>query len=192
MDSKINSDKENNHSQKDFDKLYKYLKNVLNIYKTLSSTFMGLTLTAFIFLISLGFPDILELVLIIGGISIKSILLSSSILVLSFFLFLISTFLLHSSVLKLYKFYLYWDSKLTLSERYQKCERIRNVYYYFAKVFLYTGVIFLIIAVFFIFLTFSVGGIIITILTLTIVVYIIVLIFLYLNIKEVCTKKEKN
>lgn len=192
MNSKINLQKEKEHSQKDFDELYKYLKSILNINKTLSNAFLGITLTAFIFLLSLGYPDILDLALIIGGISIKVVSLSLSILVLSFFFFLTSTFLLHYSELRLYRFYLHWDSELTLSNRYEKCEKIHNVYYKVASLILIYGVIFLIIAVFFIFFTFSMGGIIMVIITSLFIVFVINLIFLYLNMKEIITKKKKN
>ena len=104
VDSKGNSKKVIEHSQKDFEKLFEYLKNVLNINKTLSSAFMGITLTAFIFLISLGYPDILDIVIIVEGTPIKVVLLILVLLVLSFFFFLFSTFLFHFNELKLYIF----------------------------------------------------------------------------------------
>ena len=182
----------NKHSQKDFDELFEYLKSVLNINKTLSSVFMGLTLTAFIFLISLGYPDILDLELIIGDLSIKSVSSSLSLLVLSFFFFLISTFLFHYSELNLYRFYLYWDSELTLSDRYEKSEKLYNVNYYFAKTFLIYGVVVLIIAVIFIFTIFSVGGIFMSIIIFIFLGIVIASIFLILGIKKVFTKKKLN
>ena len=46
MNSKTDSKEKEKHTQKDFDELFEYLKGVLNINKTLSSVFMGLTLTA--------------------------------------------------------------------------------------------------------------------------------------------------
>ena len=192
VDSKGNSKKVIEHSQKDFEKLFEYLKNVLNINKTLSSAFMGITLTAFIFLISLGYPDILGITLIIGGNSVKVVSLSLSILVLSFFFFLTSTLLFHFSELKLYSFYLYWDSKLTLSDRYEKSEKLYNVNYFYAKLFLIYGVVVLVIAVIFIFLTFSVIGIIISIIILIIIGSVIASIILYPIIKKIFTKKKKS
>lgn len=188
----MNSKKEKEHSQKDFDELYKYLKSVLNINKTLSSVFMGLTLTAFIFLLSLGYPDILDVVLIIGGISIKVVSSSLSILVLSFFLFLTTTILYHYCELKLHSFYLYWGSELTLSDRYEKSEKLYNVYYKKANFFLFFGVVCLIYAVIFIFLTFSAGGIFITIIILIYLGITISTIYLILRIIKVFTKKKKS
>ena len=192
MQSKVKSNKKDKLSQKDFKELYDYLKSVLNINKTLSSAFMGITLTAFIFLISLGYPDILDIGLLIEGTSIKTISLSLNILVLSFFFFLISTFFIYYSELKLNRFYLYWDSKLTLSDRFEKTEKLYKVQYFFVKLFFYSGVTFLIIAVFFIFFTFSTGGIIITIIILSILVFGIISIFLYLNMKEIFIKKKES
>lgn len=185
MDLKMNPKKGNELSQKDFDVLFKYLKSVLSINKTLSTAFMGITLTAFIFLISLGYPDILELELIIGGISIKSVPSSLSFLVLSFFFFLTSTFLFYYSELKLQKFYLYLGSKLTLSERYEKSEKLLKVNYYFAKIFFLYGVIVLILAVILIFFIFSPGGIFIVILTLMSLVPVLVLIYVNIRLKKV-------
>jgi len=192
MDSKTNSKIEIEYSQEDFDKLYKYFKSVLAINKTLSSAFMGITLTAFIFLLSLGYPDILEEELIIGAISIKIVPASLSILVLSFFFFLTATFLYHYCELKLHSFYLYWGSKLTLSDRYEKSEKLYDRYYNFAFIFLFSGVVFLIAAIIFIFLKFSMGGIFIAIIMLIYIVIVIGMIYLYLRIKKYFLKKKKG
>lgn len=186
----MNSKEDNKYSQEDFENFFKYLKNVLNINRTLSSVFMGITLTAFIFLVSLGFPDILELDLIIGGIPIKIISFSLSLLVQSFFFFLISTLLFYYSELKLFRCYFYPDSKLSSFERYEKSKKLHNVIYKFAKLFLFTGIIYLIISVIFIFLTFSIGGIILFILMLMILLDSIVIIVLCLIIKKRFTKKK--
>ena len=188
----MNSKKEDEHSKKDFEELYRYLKSVLNINKVLASAFMGITLTAFIFLISLGYPDILGITLIIGGNSVKVVSLSLSILVLSFFFFLTSTLLFHFSELKLYSFYLYWDSKLTLSDRYEKSEKLYNVNYNFINIILFSGVVFLIAAVIFIFLNFSAGGIFMTISMLIFIGALIITIYLSIRIKQRMNKKKKD
>ncbi len=188
MDSKINSKIED----KDFDDLFKYLKSVLNINKTLSSAFMGITLTAFVFLISLGYPEIFEEVLIIGGISIKVVPLSLSILVMSFFSFLASTIIYHYCELNLLSLYLYWDPEFTLSNRYEKSEKLYNVYCNIANVSLFYGVVSLIAAVIFIFLYFSAPGIVLVIMLFIISVIIIGPMYLFLRIKRHFTKKKKG
>ena len=150
IDSNLNSKKEKVPSEEDFEKLYKYFKSVLKKNTTLSIAFMGITLTAFIFLISLGYPEIIDIEEIILGISIKVVSLSLSILVLSFFLFLIATFLYHYCELRLDKLHLYWKPKHKLSLRYEKSEALYDGYYKFAYFLLFSGVIFLITAVTFI------------------------------------------
>jgi len=191
LNSEAKSIEEDKHSQKDFDELHNYLKSVLSINKSLSSVFMGITLTAFVFLVSLGFPDILDLELIIGGISIKSVQFSLILLVLSFFFFLSSTLLYHISELKIYSFYLYWDSKLTLSERYKKSEKVYIRYYSCGNFFLFFAVNVLIIAVIFIFLTFSVWGIMIFIVTIITLGIAVAPTLLYFGINKVIKKRKK-
>jgi hypothetical protein len=178
MDSNLNSKEEKEPSKEDFEKLYKYFKSVLKKNKTLSIAFMGITLTAFIFLLSLGYPDVLDDVLIIGGITIKVVSSSLSILVLSFFLFLLTTFLYHYCELRLDKLYLYWKPKHNLSIRYEKSEQLYDGYYKFAYFLLFSGVAFLITAVTFIFLNFSAGGIIIALISLPYFVILIVVKYL--------------
>lgn len=189
MDSKINSKIEDKDFQKDFDELFKYLKSVLNINKTLSSVFMGITLTAFVFLISLGYPDMFEEVLTIGVISIKVVPLSLSILVLSFFMFLTSTIIYNNCELKLLSLYSDWEPEFTLSIRYEKSEKIYNVYYIFANIILFYGVVSLIAAVIFIFLHFSAGGIILAIIVFIALGIVIGTMYLYPRIKRHFHKK---
>ncbi len=191
MDSKINSKIEDKDFQKDFDELFKYLKSVLNINKTLSSVFMGITLTAFVFLISLGYPDMFEEVLTIGAISIKVVPLSLVILVLSFFMFLTSTIIYNSCELNLLSLYSDWEPEFPLSNRYEKSEKLYNVYYLIANVILFYGVISLIAAVIFIFLHFSVGGIILAIIVFMALGKLIGTMYLYPRIKRHFKPKKK-
>lgn len=192
MDSKINSKIEDKDLQKDFDDFYKYLKSVLNINKTLSTVFMGITLTAFVFLISLGYPDIFEDVLIIGSISIKVVPASLGILVMSFFLFLASTIIYHYCELNLLSLYLYWDPEFTLSNRYEKSEKLYNVYYLIANLGLFYGVLSLIAAVILIFLYFSAGGIFLAIIMFIIFGIVIGTMYLFFRIKRHFAKKKKG
>ena len=191
MDSKKNSKIEDEDIQKDFDDLFKYLKSVLHINKSLSSVFMGITLTAFIFLISLGYPDILEETLIIGGNPIKVVALSLSILVLSFFFFLTSTIIYNYCELNLLSLYLYWDPEFSLSNRYKRSEKLYNRYYHIANAILLYGVISLIAAVIFIFLYFSAIGIFLAIVILIISGIILGMAYLFLRIKRYIKNKKK-
>lgn len=192
MDSKTNSKIEVENLQKDFEELYEYLKSVLKINKTLSSVFMGITLTAFVFLISLRYPDMLEEVSIIGGIPIRVVGASLGILVISFFFFLTSTMIYHYCELNLNRLSLCRDPKFTLSNRYEKSEKLYKVYYKIASISLFYGVGTLITAVIFIFLYFSVGGIVLTIITFLMFWALIGVMFLYLRIKRHFTKNEKD
>ena len=154
----IDQDSEKQDLKRDFDDLYQYLKNVTSIYRGLSSTFMVVSLTAFIFLISVGYPDLLDVEIIIGNSTIKVISLSLSLLVLSFFSFLISTLLYYYKSIKVNILYLYWDSKLSLTDRYEKIDKLADLF--IAGLFLLLGILTLIGAVIFIFLYFSAAGII--------------------------------
>ena len=176
----MESKKETEHSQKDFDKLFKYLKSVISINKTLSNTFFGITLTAFIFLITLGYPDIID-----------AVFLSLILLILSFFFFFTSTFLFHISELKLYRYYLYLGSELTLTERYEKSEKLHKRYYNSAILLLVWGLFCLLIAVILIFSTYSAGGFIIAVIFLIILGLLMVPMFLIPGIKKIFTKKKK-
>jgi len=158
VDNMIDQDSEKQDLKRDFDDLYQYLKNVTSIYRGLSSTFMVVSLTAFIFLISVGYPDLLDVEIIIGNSTIKVISLSLSLLVLSFFSFLISTFLYYYKSIKVNILYLYWDSKLSLTDRYEKIDKLADLF--IAGLFLLLGILTLIGAVIFIFLYFSAAGII--------------------------------
>lgn len=173
----MESKKEKEHTQKDFDELYEYLKSITNINKTLSNTFMGITLTAFIFLITLGYPVIIDAVLI-----------SLVLLILSFFFFFTSTFLFHISELKLFRFYLYWDSELTLAKRYDKIEKLHKVYYNSAITLLVWGVVCLLIAVIFIFSTYSAVGFILAIIFLIVLGFLTVPMFLIPGIIKILKK----
>ena len=104
----------------------------------------------------------------------------------------ISTFLFHISELKLYRFYLYLGSKLTLTERYEKSEKLRKGYYNSANILLIWGVFCLLIAVILIFSTYSAIGFIIAVIFLIILGILIVPIFLIPGIMKVFTKKEKK
>ena len=192
VDSKGNLEKVIEHSQEDFDELFEYLKSVLNINKTISSTFMGITLTAFIFLISLGYPDILDEIFVIGFLSIKLVPFSLIYLVLSFFFCLISTFLYHFCELKLHKLYRYWPANLTLSDRYEKSEKLFKAYNNIFNVFLFYGVVFLIFAVIFIFLNFAAVGIFTTVIIFSSIGVALGTTYLYPKIKKFVNKKRKS
>lgn len=192
MVSKEPQKTKNDNLKKNINELYDYLKRVLSINKTLSSTFMGVTLTAFIFLISLGYPDILYEEIIIGKLTIKVVLLSLSILVLSFFFFLSSTFIYHYCQLKLNSLYLFWPSDLSLSNRFDKIEKLYLDPYKIANFVLFFGVITLISAVIFIFFYFSTGGIILSILIFSIFGTGIGVLYLIINIKRLVKNRKKQ
>lgn len=181
-DNMIEQDNEQNDLKKDFDDHYQYIKNVTSIYRGLSSTFMVVSLTAFIFLISVGYPDLLDVEIIIGNCTIKVISLSLSLLVLSFFSFLISTFLYYYKSIKVNILYLYWDSKLSLTDRYEKIDKLADLF--IAGLFLFLGILTLIGAVIFIFLYFSAAGIIMVTFLFSFYGLLILMFFLFTKSKR--------
>ncbi len=184
---------ERNHEQddlkKDFDDLYQYVKNVTGIYRNLSSTFMVVSLTAFIFLISVGYPDLLDVQIIILYTAVKVISLSLALLVFSFFLFLISTFIYLYRSLKVNTLYLYWGSKLSLADRYEKIDKLTESDS--AGLFLFLGIMTLISAVIFMFLYFSAIGIVLIIIILLFYGFLMFIFYLPKILKRICRRFKR-
>jgi len=179
----IDQDNEKTDLKKDFDDLYQYLKNVTSIYRGLSSTFMVVSLTAFIFLISVGYPDLLDVEIIIGNSTIKVISGSLALLVNSFFSFLISTLIYLYKSIKINSLYLYWDSELSLSERFEKIQKLADLF--IAGLLLLWGILTLGGAVIFIFLYFSAFGIILAAFLFSIYGLLILIFYLFTKSKRI-------
>jgi len=178
----IDQDSEKQDLKRDFDERYQYLKNETSIYRGLSSTFMVVSLTAFIFLISVAYPGLLDVYIIIGNIYIKVISFSLALLVFSFFSFLFSTLIYYYKSIKTNSLYLYWDSELSFSDRYEKLGKLADLQ--IAGFFLSMGIVTLGGAVVLMFLYFSAGGIIMAVIFFSVCGLLLMIFILFKKLKK--------
>jgi len=146
--------------EKEFHKIYKYIVKITSSNKTLSNLLTGISLTSFVFLISFGYPEMLDEIIIIGQIQIFVLPFSLAFLALSFFMCLTSSLFFYFIEGKTNNNY-YYNETEDFSKRIEKIEKYIGLIG-FANIVLGFGVFALIYSVIVIFLYFSTGGIILS------------------------------